>query len=235
MKMLGSEIIRLCDELQSEGLSRTEAFQSFTENAMLSIRSTVEDHENLGRQYLKNKARAKNPEKWEELHALMFAELVKEMEENPYQDVLGPLYMENIVGKYTAQRLGQVFSPSSLCELNARMNYSSDEFRAIIRTGRRVTSSDPCCGSGAMGLAMAKAMAEDHLNPTYHLWFSACDLSRICCEMTYIQLSLWAIPAEVKRMDTLSQETFDVWHTPFYVPYETAVAEQEETRLAIAQ
>ena len=71
-------------------------------------------------------------------------------------------------------------------------------------------------GAGGMILSFAKALKEKNINYQQELLVEATDISDICVYMTYIQLSLYGIPAVVYCGDTLSQQIRFKLITPFF-------------------
>ena len=72
----------------------------------------------------------------------------------------------------------------------------------IIDKNGYITLSEPCCGAGAMILGFVKALKDEDINYQQNLLVYAVDISEICAYMTYVQLSLYGIPAIVVRKDT---------------------------------
>lgn len=67
-----------------------------------------------------------------------------------------------------------------------------------------------------MLLAFAKKMKKENINYQSDLLVIANDISDICVYMTYIQLSLYGIPAIVSCGEALSGEIRFKMETPFY-------------------
>lgn len=80
-----------------------------------------------------------------------------------------------------------------------------------------VTLNEPSCGSGSMILAYAEMMQKHGRNYCSELVVLAQDLDIHCVLMTYIQLSLYGIPAVVLHGNTITTEEFDRWYTPIYI------------------
>lgn len=79
---------------------------------------------------------------------------------------------------------------------------------------------NPVVGAGGMVLAFARALQEYGVNYQRELLVEATDISDICIYMTYIQLSLYGIPAVVYCGNTLSQKMRFKLETPlFYFNY----------------
>lgn len=71
-----------------------------------------------------------------------------------------------------------------------------------------------------MILSFAKALEKRNINYQQDLLVEATDISDVCAYMTYIQLSLYGIPAVVYCGDSLSQNIRFKLETPlFYLQY----------------
>ncbi len=67
-----------------------------------------------------------------------------------------------------------------------------------------------------MILSFAKALEKRHINYQKDLLVEATDISDVCVYITYIQLSLYGIPAIVYCGDALSQKMRFKMETPLY-------------------
>ena len=67
-----------------------------------------------------------------------------------------------------------------------------------------------------MILSLAKTLKKRNINYQQDLLVLATDLSEVCAYMTYIQLSLYGIPAVVYCGNTLTQEMRFKLETPLY-------------------
>lgn len=67
-----------------------------------------------------------------------------------------------------------------------------------------------------MILALVKALKKRNINYQQELLVEATDISDVCAYMTYIQLSLYGIPAIVYCGNTLTREIRFVMRTPLY-------------------
>lgn len=67
-----------------------------------------------------------------------------------------------------------------------------------------------------MILALVKALKKRNINYQQELLVEATDISDVCAYMTYIQLSLYGIPAIVCCGNTLTREMRFVMKTPLY-------------------
>lgn len=140
-----------------------------------------------------------------------FAALVIEMDNNGagLKDILGEYFEEH----FHNEKLGQFFTPPSLCNLMADI---------IPITGDKVY--DPCCGSGRIFLAAAEK------NRT--VTFYGGDISETCCKMTLINLCLNGLKCRISWMNSLSMEIYKEWAVTFLpyprVPYIVELKEEPE-------
>lgn len=137
------------------------------------------------------------------IFAEALAALVVEMEENPFRDRLGTIYMEYLSSS-AAQWGGEFHTPAEVCELMARVTIDGNPPPAegLIRV------CEPACGAGAQILAFAHVLGPQHL-PRVRV--HATDLNATACHMCFINTTLWGIPAVIVHGNTLSGEVFNVW------------------------
>ena len=149
----------------------------------------------------------------------MFADLVEALEyglalNNTPVDVLGPIFHELKLHN-TYKR--QFFSPQQICDMMGTI--ALGDSREEIEKQGYITLEEPTCGSGAMVLGFAGAMAEAKLNYCSQLFAVATDIDPKCAHMTYIQLSLYGIPAVVIHGNSLTLEEWSKWYTPIYIAH----------------
>lgn len=113
--------------------------------------------------------------------------------QNPYSDILGEFFMQDI----TKGRNGQYFTPEPICDMMAKIqiNDCKDEFN------KRVL--DPACGSGRMLLSGAK------LNPKNY--FFGADNSNTCAKMATLNFFMNGLRGEIAWMNSLSMEFYGGW------------------------
>lgn len=128
------------------------------------------------------------------------------------RDVLGEVFHElNIQSKWH----GQFFSPEAFCNLMGEL--SIGERDSEIEQRGYVTVNEPACGGGAMLFGFMTAFAKRNYNYCKQMLVEASDVDIKCVYMTYIQLSLYGIPAVVLHRNTLTMETWSSWYTPVYI------------------
>ena len=144
----------------------------------------------------------------------MLGELILALEEEP-SDILGRTFHDlELHNKWS----GQFFSPYPICQMMAKMTLGDEEdVRARIAARGFVTVQEPCCGSGAMVIALAHGMKDLDINYQQHLHVTAVDVDPKCVHMTYLQFALLHIPAVVIHGNSLSLEEYGRWYTPAHI------------------
>lgn len=150
----------------------------------------------------------------------MIAELVCELDkacQSRYVDVLGELFHSM---DFQDKWKDQFFTPQSISDMAGKILISTDKAKDAIDKKGFVSINEPCCGSGSMILGGLNAMREYGLNPCTQALVVANDLDIRCVYMTYIQLSLYGIPAIVLHQNTLTTEMLGKpWYTPIFTIY----------------
>lgn len=161
------------------------------------------------------------PEEQERIPAVI-ADLVNNLEQNPFQDFLGTMYMELELG---SDHAGQFFTPYNICYMMAKTTMANAA-EAIERRGY-VTVNEPSCGAGANLIAAAEALHDIGYNYQTCMMISAQDLDQTVAMMCYVQLSLIGCAGYVHVGNTLTEPltgkdalipsaTDSTWFTPMY-------------------
>ena len=134
----------------------------------------------------------------------MFADLVEALTyaltwENAPVDILGELFHELELHN---QFKGQFFTPQHICDFMGKI--ALDDSKADVERLGFISCCEPACGSGAMVLGFARAMMDAELNYCSQLVVEATDIDLKCVHMTFLQLSLYGIPAIVIHGNTLT-------------------------------
>ena len=141
--------------------------------------------------------------------AQMYALLVAQLEKG-HDDVLGKIFMDlNLGGN------GQFFTPYHMSKMMAEVTLQ--DCGKVIEDKGFISVSDPCVGGGALVIAASDVMIDKGFNPQRQLHVTAVDLDIRAVHMAYIQLSLLGIPAVVVHGNTLTQEEYSRWYTPFHI------------------
>lgn len=131
--------------------------------------------------------------------------LITEMEEFPFVDLLGPYYCE-VNAKSARDQRGEFYTPREVNTLMARISLNADE---VAEKGLPVTIYEPACGSGGIVLAYAQELARHKAVDLMRV--TAQDISKVGCDMAYVNLTLWGIPAHIVWGDTLRNTVNNSW------------------------
>ena len=152
----------------------------------------------------------------------IFGEIVKQLDTDPEQDLLGDLYMQLDLGSHWH---GQFFTPYNICAMMASMQLKLDG-GCTIDTVKPISVCDCACGGGALLIASAhefrKAIKNTGLSAQDYICLYAQDLSQVSAMMCYVQLSLLGYAAKVKLGDSLlhplveEDDGPDIWYTPMW-------------------
>ncbi|MCE9520267.1 MAG: N-6 DNA methylase [Verrucomicrobia bacterium] len=177
-------------------------------------------------EYLEAAKRWEKPEL--ELFAEAFGALVAEMESRPFEDLLGPHYMECAVSHKGQQWNGEFHTPKCICDLMARMLVNPSDLPAE----GPITVCEPACGAGAMILSLAQACPPE---VRHRLRVTAIDVNRTACHMAFVNTTLWGIPTRVIHGNALSMECWAAWSNLHYLTPWLPQALRVETPEAKAQ
>ena len=168
--------------------------------------------------------------------AKMLAELVMELDDcvasGHFTDVLGEVFHElELHNKWN----GQFFTPQHICDMMGRMVFNKDITQEAIDSRGYVNISEPCSGAGAMIYGFVNAFCEAGFNHSKQTLVVANDIDIRCVYMTYVQCSLYGIPAVVIHKNTLSGEVFGYpWYSPIYTLYLWRWKREDTETLTIA-
>ncbi len=151
-----------------------------------------------------------------------FGQLILDMEARPFADLLGPIHME-IGSKSSKQWSGEFYTPAALSQMMARMTFDPES----VPRDRPIDVEEPACGSGGMVLALAEVV-HGHGMSVRRLRARCTDVSRTACDMCYVNLALWGIPAKIIHGNTLSGEVWGQWVTPWYWMAHSDLSRYEE-------
>lgn len=187
---------------------RHEVFNDFCEIAAITLRQVFERNQANEERYLKL-IRRYEPEEQKQF-ARLLALTAQALTEKP-RDFLGECFHElELHNRYK----GQFFTPFDVSRMMAKISLAG--FEEQIRKHGYVELNEPTCGSGGMVIAAVEEVKAAGFNPVHVFFAVAQDIDRKCCNMTYIQLSLLAVPAAVIWGDTLILECREQWLTAGY-------------------
>ena len=165
-----------------------EIFADWVKIMALSMAQAVQFKDSREREYCETIKRYDSAEQ-EKLFE-MIAWLV-EWADVEYYDMLGYIYMHLELG---SKKAGQFFTPYNICQLMAKMQKFD--------TGKTLVN-EPTCGAGGNIIALAEAMKQHGINYQQNLKAVCQDIDVKAVYMTYVQLTLYGIPAIVYQTDTL--------------------------------
>lgn len=160
-----------------------------------------------------------------------FRQLAVDMEHRPFLDLLGPVHME-VMHQLDRQQSGAFYTPFCLNRLMADLMTAQDP-RTMFVPGEILTANEPACGTSGMVLAYAEHLTNHGVSPL-HLRWTVQDLSQTSCYASYINLTLWGVPATVVCGDTLRMTVNWAWQNVHWhqaKPWPTA----EERRAHVAE
>ena len=141
----------------------------------------------------------------------VFAMLILALEDRP-DDYLGQLFME--LELYDSWK-GQFFTSYDVAAIMARMTLD-DNLEKIINEKGYVTANDPAVGGGVTLITLFNEIKRLDYNPQQAMRVVAQDIDKKAVHMTYIQLSLLGVNAQIYHSNTLTLETWGVWRSPGY-------------------
>ena len=133
-----------------------------------------------------------------------------------FRDFAGEIYMDSGTSNGKA---GQFFTPYSVSQCMARINFPKDEVLAKLGSdpNRVLTIYEPTCGAGGLIVAAIDALNGYGVNYAWNVFVDCGDIDSRCVHMTYLTLSLLGVPAVVRLGDALAMEYRQNWFTPAYL------------------
>lgn len=194
-------LVKMFDNLTGRK-SMYNVFQDCIEMFALSIQNTCEVYPARRETYEKRYLDIISQYNDKEVNIIVqiFAEIIKMLEENPFQDLLGDLYMQLNMG---SDALGQVFTPYNLSYMMGKLVFNKDVVIKEIEERGYIKLLEPCIGGGANIIGILECFYESGINYQKNIVIVGQDLSRIAVYMSYIVLSLLGCQAVIKCGDTL--------------------------------
>lgn len=186
------------------GQSRYKVWDDFVHMTALSIVNTVDKRHFEEREKRFLAIRKPYTDSQFSGFAKLFAITAGALEENPFQDFLGELYMRCDLGN---DHTGQFFTPYHVCEMMAKIIVSGEDgpIRQRLKKDGYVALCDPCIGGGAMMIAGAQALFNMGINYQQEAVFACQDIDYTVAMMAYIQLSLIGCPGYVVVGNSLTE------------------------------
>lgn len=192
------EFSKLLDPIARRKSSPLDVFRDFVTMSAcaLAVQTREEEYLDVAKKY--------DREELNEFGKALGA-LTSEMEEFAFSDILGPYFCE-INSKSGRDQRGEFYTPPCISTMMAKMSVNVDE---IVERGLPFTIGEPACGSGGMVLAIAEEFARAKSVDLMRV--TAQDISRVGCDMAYVNFALWGIPAHIIWGDTLRQTVNAEW------------------------
>ena len=139
----------------------------------------------------------------EETYFEMFSEWINEMntelQKQPYYDLIGYLYEDNVQSKGKQKNLQQYYTPQNVTEVISElvMHKKAEEYKGG-------WANDPCCGSGRILLA-------SHYNSKGELFCCGQDLDETSCKMTVLNFYSHGVRGSVLHMNALEGTFYKGW------------------------
>ena len=137
--------------------------------------------------------------------------LVREMESQPFTDLIGGYYMDFALSSKGQQWNGEYHTPKPICDMMAEMMLGDME---SFPTEGPITVCEPACGAGAMILSVGEACSPEVRR---RLRVTAIDINRTACDMSFINTTLWGIPTRIIHGNSLSNEYWAAWSNIHYI------------------
>ena len=211
------EIISLIKEVAySKDIS--QVFNDFLEMAAIAISNTADftHREERESRYMDliNSYEKRYQNHFPEMLAQLVLALDEKLQTAGPEDILGLIFHE--LELHSVYK-GQFFTPQHISDFMAKITCGEGDYQDDIEKKGYITVLEPCCGSGVMVTSFLKAMQKEELNYCTQLVVTAVDIDLKCAHMTYLQLSLYGIPAVVIHGNSLTFEEFSRWYTPVYL------------------
>lgn len=206
---MNSKLIELINKIAVKQSLYT-VYSDFIELTALMISNTCVFNEKREKQYINTISKYREEGK---LFPLLYLELVEEMNKG-FNDVLGSLFMELGLG---SKHTGQFFTPYHVAQATARALFDKEQIDKQIEERGYISLCEPSCGGGGMVIAFAEEMYKNGYNPQKQLVVGCNDLDVKGVYMTYVQLSLYGVPAVVNHADSLTLSKYDTFKTPTYI------------------
>ena len=139
-----------------------------------------------------------------------FAELVMDMEDHPYTDLLGSVYLD-LQASSTKQARGEFYTPQAVSNCMAMMLAVAGDLPA----DRPMTLLEPAAGAGGMVLSAARVLRDAGVSPLV-LKATCVDINLTSMMMCHINLTLNGIPAMCIHGDTLRMQEWRHLPTMFW-------------------
>lgn len=220
-------IVKLFESLTGSK-SMYQVFQDCMEVIALSIQNSCEVFPHRREYFEKRYLEIINnyDEKSRETITKIFSEMVTMLEQQPFQDLLGDLYMQLDMG---SDALGQFFTPYHVSSMMGNLTIDSENVKNEIETKGYIKLNEPCIGGGANIIGYLEHLHKLGINYQQSVIIVGQDLSRMSSLMAYIVLSMLGCQAVIKNDDTLMKpytsffkevKNTNILYTPMLVLHE---------------
>ena len=196
-------------------ISESQTFSDFLQYGalLLSIRTDPVHSEQRAKAFEQLKTNYKDDE-WNALHKGM-TNLCHRFEKNTKisrsEDIFKDFFF--LIGA-SSKTHKQDFTPSGVSRLISALSIPA---HPSLPEDGFFTLCDHACGSGSLLLEAVQRFSSSGHNPSAQLVIQAADIDSRCVYMTYLQLSLYGIPAVIVHGNTMSLKEYDRWYTPAYL------------------
>ena len=198
-----SDFRKILEQL-AHGHDTYRVFSAFTRFAACALAAQTREAE-----YMDEAKHWQKPEL--ELFAEALGTLVREMESQPFTDLIGGYYMEFALSSKGQQWNGEYHTPKPICDMMARMMLGD---MAGMPAEGPIKVCEPACGAGAMILSVGEVCSPQVRR---RLRVTAIDINRTACDMAFINTTLWGIPTRVIHGNTISSEYWAAWSNIHYI------------------
>lgn len=196
-------------------ISEPQTFSDFLQYSalLLSIRTDPVHREQRVKAFEQLKTNYKDSE-WDAFHQGL-TDLCRRFDQNTqinrYEDIFKNFF--SLIGA-SSKTNKQDFTPSDVSRLISLI--SIPDHPSLPEEGF-FTLCDHTCGSGVLLLEGVQRFSTSGYNPSAQLVIQAADIDSRCVHMTYLQLSLYGVPAVIVHGNTMSLKEYDRWYTPAYL------------------
>lgn len=128
-------------------------------------------------------------------------------------DIIGQIH-GNL--KLDNRDIGQVFTPTYTSDMMTQIIAGYGDIEKSIKELGYVVVEDSACGAGGLILSYAREVKKQGYDTSKYLFAKACDIDCLSTYMTFVQLSLYDIPAIVVNGDSTGDKFNFVLFTPQY-------------------
>lgn len=187
---------------------RHKVFEDFVSCAAIALHNGVVHDAGLEKKYLSITAGYEKEDVTQ--MAALLGHVVMALDQNRC-DFLGSVFMELELGDKCR---GQLFTPWDVSRMMASVQLSGTD--ALMQAQHFITLQEPASGAGCMVIAFAEEFAQRGYTVSEQLWVSQTDVDPLAANMSYIQLSLCGIAAEVVTGNALTLERRRTLYTPLH-------------------